>query len=262
MRKFLSIIGLFLSLTACTNQVSNSTNSDLVVFAASSLTNAYMELADRFEAQNPDVTVSLNFASSSQLAAQIIEGAQADIFASANQTQMEKLVDAGLVTGQPQTFAANQLTLLVPKDNSAHIQSLADLANPGITLILAAPATPIRVYSDDIIQNYNGEEYAEAVYANLASEEANVRQVVTKIALGEGDAGFAYTSDLTPDIAEYVLNIPIPTEYNLIANYPIVIMNNSQNQDTAAQFIAFTLSAEGQAILTKWGFISAETADD
>lgn len=264
MSKVLTSLGVTILITACGLQTNPPTNGELVVFAASSLTNVFMELANEFEAQYPGTNVSLNFASSSQLAAQIMEGAQADIFASANQIQMTNIADASLTKGQPIIFAGNQLTVLVPKDNPANIQSLADLANPDITLILAAPATPIRVYSDQIIQQYarrqyTGQQYADAVYANLASEESNVRQVVTKIALGEGDAGFAYLSDLTPDIADYVLSIPIPPEDNITAEYPIATLSSSQNPNTAALFITFVLSPEGQAICSKWGFLPADT---
>ena len=262
MKKIFSLLGITLFLIGCTTTNSHQTNSEIIIFAASSLTNVFMELADEFETRHPDTEVVLNFASSSQLAAQITEGAQADIFASANQIQMGNIVDAGLLQGQPQIFAHNGLAILVPMENPAQINSLADLANPKLTLILAAPATPIRTYSDQVIQNYANEAYTQAVYANLASEEANVRQVVTKIALGEGDVGLAYTSDLTPDIREYVASIPIPPENNITAKYPIAILNSSHNSELANLFVSFVLSDAGQEILSAWGFLPAKNVQD
>ncbi|HKJ26688.1 MAG TPA: molybdate ABC transporter substrate-binding protein [Anaerolineales bacterium] len=259
MRKIILLTLLLALLTGCILNPSKPEETQLIIFAASSLTNAFMDLADAFEAQYQEVNVVLNFASSAQLAAQLIEGAQTDIYASANQTQMQNVVDAGLVVGRPDIFVSNQLTLLVPKDNPAGIARLADLANPSVTLILASPSTPIRVYSDQIIQNYADAAFAEAVYRNLASEEANVRQVVTKISLGEGDAGIVYTSDLTPDIAEHVTSIPIPQENNVVASYPIGLLTQGNNPILARDFLLFTLSNEGQAILTNWGFLPKQT---
>jgi molybdate transport system substrate-binding protein len=244
-----------LVLISCSSQPSPNPENELVVFAASSLTNAFMELASEFEIDRPDVEVVLNFASSSQLATQMIEGARADIFASANQIQMKNVVDAELIDSSL-NFTANQLTLIVPADNPKQINGLVDLAKPGLTLILATPSTPIRVYSDQIIRNFAGEDFAQSVYGNLVSEESNVRQVVTKIALGEGDVGIVYTSDLTPDIAEHVTSIPIPPENNLVSEYPIGVLTDSDNPVLAQAFIDFILSTRGQEILTNWGFSS------
>lgn len=255
MRKLTALLAALILLASCKINHTSQPKTELVIFAASSLTNAFDEMTAKFEAQHPDVKVVLNFASSSQLAAQLLEGAQADIFASANPIQMQNVVDAGLLEGQPVTFAKNQLVLLVPKENPAQISGLADLANPGISLILASPSTPVRVYSDQVIQNYSDAAFAASVYQNLASEEANVRQVVTKIALGEGDVGIVYASDLTPDISELVLSIPIPPEINVPADYPIAQLGTSTNPELAKTFIQFVLSAQGQEILGSWGFI-------
>ena len=232
----------------------NDPESTLVVFAASSLTNAFDGLAAAFEEANPGITVIVNYASSSQLAAQIIEGAGADIFASANEIQMQVVVDAGRAATTPALFASNQLTICVPYGNPGNIQSPEDLARIGISLILAAPNTPIRVYSDQVIGLLGNEDFQDAVFANLVSEEVNVRQVVTKIALGEADAGLVYISDLTPDVASKLLQIPIPDEFNIIAAYPIAALKESKNLELAQRFIDFVLSKEGQAILEIWGF--------
>ena len=182
------------------------TSSEVIVFAAASLTDAMSEIARSFEAAHPGTTVALNFGSSSQLAAQLVEGAPADMFASANPTQMGVVVDSGRVDGEPELFATNRLTAIVPADNPAGIESLGDLAQPGIALVLAVPGVPVRDYTDEALGRLAadpayGPAFADGFYANLASEEDTVRLVAAKVALGEADAGVVYTSDVTPDIA-------------------------------------------------------------
>lgn len=228
--------------------------TELVVMAASSLTDAFNELADAFEAANPGVEVLPNYASSSSLATQIVEGAPADVFASANFTQMNVAVDAQRIDGEPVAFLTNRLTIIVPADNPAGLETYADLANAGIALVLAAPDVPVRDYSDQAIALMGDAAWQAAVYANLVSEEPNVRQVATKVSLGEADAGIVYTSDVTPDIASSVLQIAIPDEMNVIASYPIAVVKDAPAGDVAQAFVDFVLSAEGQAILAKWGF--------
>lgn len=233
----------------------------LVVFAAASLTDAFEALADAFEVDNPDAEILFNFSGSSMLAAQLGQGAPADIFASANPQQMQSAIDEDRIAGEPITFAENRLVVIVPIDNPAVIEALDDLANEGVDLILAAPEVPIRVYTDEVLavladDSAFGENYAEAVLENLVSEEPNVRQVVAKIALGEADAGIVYASDVTPDIAETVLVLPIPDEINVQAIYPIAITDDTRQSELAQRFIDFVLSEAGQKLLVEWGFVS------
>jgi molybdate transport system substrate-binding protein len=227
---------------------------EVVVFAASSLTDAFNEIAVEFAADHPGVEVLPNYASSSDLATQLAEGAPADVFASANNAQMTVAADAGRIAGEAVTFLTNRLAIIVPADNPAGIESPADLANEGVTLILAAPGVPIRDYSDQSIALIGDADFEAAVYSNLVSEEPNVRQVASKIALGEADAGIVYTSDVTPDIADQVLIIEIPDDQNVLASYPIVVVEGAPSGSLAQQFVDFVLGAEGQAILAKWGF--------
>jgi molybdate transport system substrate-binding protein len=232
----------------------------LTVFAASSLADAFEEIANAFEAANPGVEVRFSFASSSDLAAQLIEGAPADLFASANPAQMQAAQDAGRIVGRPVTFARNRLVLIVPADNPAGITRLLDLAMPGVQLIVAAPGVPIRTYTDTLLERLAadpayGESYRQAVMANIVSEEQNVRQVAAKIALGEGDAGIVYVSDVTPDMADQVIAIPIPDMLNTLASYPIGITNDSATPVLAQAFLDFLLSEAGQDILVRWNFI-------
>lgn len=196
----------------------------------------------------------LNLASSSELAIQLSEGAPADVFAPANQAQMQVAADAGRVAGEPAVFSTNRLTIIVPADNPAGVVSPADLAQPGLRLVLAAPGVPVRDYSDQSIALLGDAEFQAAVYANVVSEEPNVRQVATKVSLGEADAGIVYSSDVTPELAPQVLQILIPDEQNVLATYPIAVVQGAPGGDLAQQFVDFVLSPQGQAILQKWGF--------
>ncbi|MFN8377364.1 MAG: molybdate ABC transporter substrate-binding protein [Anaerolineae bacterium] len=233
----------------------------LTVFAAASLTDAFEEIAQSFEAAHPGVDVVFNFGNSSTLATQLVEGAPADVFASANNTQMTVARDGGRIGGPVHTFAKNRLVLIVPADNPANIQSLHDLANPGIQLVLVAPGAPVRDYTDSMLTRLAtdpgyGETFSSAVMANLVSEEDNVRQVTAKVALGEADAGIVYVSDVTPDIRDQVQVLHIPDAYNTLATYPIALTNDTAAPDLAQAFVDAVLSADGQSVLENWGFIS------
>lgn len=245
--------------TMCTASPGNSTaTTELVVFAASSLTNAFTDMAHAFEQANPGTAVIFNFASSSQLAIQLAEGAPADIFASANEQQMATAVTAGRIRANDVlAFATNQLTILTPADNPAQITELADLSRPGIRLVLAVPGVPARQYTDEIVARLDP-DYSEAFYANLVSEEKNVRQVAAKAALGEADAVIVYTSDLTPDIAGRVQQITIPDAQNVTAVYPIAPLDDAIQPALTQQFIEFIRSPAGQTILIKWGLGTPE----
>jgi molybdate transport system substrate-binding protein len=227
---------------------------EITVFAAASLTEAFNELAGAFETQNEGVEVILNFAGSAQLAAQLSEGAPADVFASANPTQMQAVVSAGrIAAGSEKLFVSNRLTIITPADNPAEITALEDLARPGVQLILAVPGVPVRQYTDEIVAALPADFQAQ-LYGNLVSEEENVRQVAAKIALGEADAGIVYTSDVTPDIAGQVQQIPILDAQNVGATYPIAPLSDAPSPTLAQSFIDFVLSDEGQTILSRWGF--------
>ncbi|MCA0456446.1 MAG: molybdate ABC transporter substrate-binding protein [Chloroflexi bacterium] len=261
-RRLLSLVLVVLLLSLSLAGITSAQDTQtLTVFAASSLTDAFTEIGDNFKTAHEGVDVVFNFGSSSTLATQLTEGAPADIFASANARQMTVASDAGRIGGKPQTFAKNRLILVVPADNPANIQSLHDLANEGVKLVVAAPGVPVRDYTDAMIEklladpNF-GEDYKTAFYANVVSEEDNVRQVSAKVALGEADAGLVYKSDVTPDIADQVIAFPIPDAINTLATYPIAATDNTATPELAAEFIGYILSDEGQDILTKWGFIS------
>jgi molybdate transport system substrate-binding protein len=258
--KVLSFALVLLLLTPALPAVQARESQTLTVFAAASLTDAFGDIATGFEAAHPGVKVVFNFGGSSTLAAQLAEGAPADVFASANGKQMGVARSAGRVVDPVHVFAQNRLVIAVPADNPAHIQSLRDLARPGLLLVVAAPDVPVRDYTDRMLAQLAavpayGPAYRQAVMANIVSEEDNVRLVVAKVALGEADAGIVYQSDITPDVARDVTAILIPSAYNTLAAYPIAVTNDTPHPDLAWAFVEYVLSADGQAALAHWGFI-------
>ncbi len=241
---------------------SNAT-TNLTVFAAASLTEAFQEIGQAFETAYPGTQVTINFAGSQQLALQIEQGAQADVFASANQRYMDQLVANGLVAGDaPATFARNQMVVILPAQNPGQVETLHDLAQPGLKLILAGEQVPVGAYARQVLEQMAsdpayGPGYQEAVLANVISNEENVRQVVAKVQLGEADAGIVYCSNVTPALAGKLGEIAIPDQFNVTATYPIAVLKSAPNDDPARQFVQFVLGPEGQRILERWGFIRA-----
>jgi molybdate transport system substrate-binding protein len=252
---WLFFLFLVLVLTGCdAGQAASGQQEALIIFAASSLTDAFNDLAEAFQAQHEGVDIMLNFAGSSQLAAQLMEDATADIFASANPIQMQHVIDDGrIATGTEILFVTNRLTVIVPSNNPAGIGSFEDLAQANLQLVLAVEGVPVRQYTDEIVAAMPA-DFQERFYSNLVSEEDNVRRVAAKVALGEADAGIVYSSDVTPDIARQVQQIAIPDAQNVIATYPIALLSDAAYAETAQRFIDFVLSNEGQSILSSWGF--------
>lgn len=228
----------------------------LTVFAAASLTDVFTEIGAAFDAANPGVTITFNFAGSQALRTQIEEGAPADVFASANGKEMDALVTGTFVTADvAQVFLSNKLVVILPADNPAALEKLEDLANPGIKLVLAAEEVPVGKYARqalDLMDASFGTGFKDKVLANVVSNEDNVKQVVAKVQLGEADAGIVYISDSIA--APELKSIEIPTNLNAVAKYPIAPLVKSENADLAAKFIEYVLSFEGQAVLAKWGF--------
>jgi len=252
----LTACGLTVSSTPTTAPVSAIGVRTLAVFAAASLTDAFNEIGKNFEAANPGVTVTFNFAGSQALQTQIEQGAPADVFASASKSYMDLLVTDSYVTGDvPQNFLTNKLVVILPANNPAGLAKLEDLANPKLKLVIAAEAVPVGKYALqalDLMDKQFGNGYKDKVLANVVSKEDNVKQVVAKVQLGEADAGIVYTSDAVaaPDLK----SIEIPAELNVIAKYPIASLTKSTNVELAKAFIDYVLSPDGQAVLQKWGF--------
>jgi molybdate transport system substrate-binding protein len=219
-------------------------SGDLTVFAAASLTDAFREVAAAFTAEHPAVNVVFNFAGSQRLAGQIIQGAPADVFASASTGQMDMVVEVGLAAGEPQEFTGNLLEIAVEPGNPLGIAGLDDLSRPDITLVLAAPEVPAGRYAAEALD-------AAGVQVSPASLEHDVRAVLSKVELGEADAGVVYRSDIAA--AGSVDGVEIAAEDNVPASYPIVTLIDAPNPVAAQAYVAFVLSEEGQDILARGG---------
>ncbi|MEJ7653523.1 MAG: molybdate ABC transporter substrate-binding protein [Chloroflexia bacterium] len=232
---------------------------ELTVYAAASLTQAFEEIATGFEADNPGTTVVYNFAGSQQLAQQIVQGAPADVFASANDKQMGVARDGGKIEPDAdREFVRNRLVVVVPKSNPAGLKELKDLAKPGIKLVLAAPEVPAGQYSVAMLDAAAGDptygaDWKKRVTANVESYEENVRAVLSKASLGEADAGVVYESDAAG--AKGVGRIVIPESLNQVASYPIAPVSGSERAEAARRFVEYVLSEKGQATLEQYGFI-------
>lgn len=223
----------------------SATNTTITVFAASSLTGAFTNLAKTFERQHPDSTVRLNLLSSADLASQIEEGAPADVFASADQVNMQKVVDAHLAAGKPRVFAHNRLEIIVAPGNPHHIDSLKDLARPDLVVSLCVPDCPAGRYARQALAK-------AGVHVHPDSEEIDVKSVSTRIESGQADAGIGYASDVVAADGD-VAGVPIPRADNVVATYPIVRLSGSPPQANA--FIDLVLSDRGQAVLKRFGFL-------
>jgi molybdate transport system substrate-binding protein len=235
----------------------------LTVFAAASLTDAFDEIKTNLEEQNLDLTITYNFAGSQALVTQLSEGADADVVALASKGQMTNAVDAGVIDGDSSIFARNILTVVVPADNPAGIATPADLGKDGVKLVLAAAEVPVGQYARESFclmgqdtATY-GEGFVDNVAANVVSEEENVRAVLTKVQLGEADAGIVYITDVTADVASDVATVEIPDNVNVVASYPVAAVNDGQSE-LAQAFISYLLGPEGQAILASYSFLPPE----
>lgn len=248
-----------LLLAACA--ASPSEGSTLTVFAAASLTDAFTEIGKKYETEHPGVKVSFNFAGSQQLAQQITLGAPADVFASANEKQLLAAAEAGRVNDtQIKKFASNRLVVIYPKDNPAGLETLQDLSKPNLKLVLADASVPVGAYSLEFLDKASQDSafdpgFKEQVLKNVVSNEENVRAVLSKVALGEADAGIVYTSDISAAMAGQVSNLEIPDSLNVPASYVIAPLVDSPQIKAAQDFIDLLLSPEGQSILSRYGFI-------
>ena len=235
---------------------------ELVVLAASSLTDAFGEMAESFP-RGPGLNgtkVRLSFGASSQLRVQLEQGAPADVFESADAIQMEAAVRGGLMKGAPSVFARNRLVVIVPRENRAAIATLADLARPGLKVVSTAKEVPIGAYTLEALGKLGadaqyGAGYAARVLGNVVSEEANVRQIVTKVQLGEADAGFVYASDVTTRVAGDVRTIEIPERFQPAAEHLIGVTRGAKAPALAQRFVEYVLDPAGRSILQKHGFV-------
>ncbi len=243
---------------------------ELTVFTAASLTGAFGEMGQMYKNET-NISVAFNFDGSQALRTQMENGAYADVFASANQKQMNAVKNDGLMNNSSIViFTKNKLSLIVPKGNLAKIINLSDLAKPGLKIVMGTKDVPVGDYALQILNKLGndsayGPDYKTKVLANVISQETNVNYVVTKVALGEADVGFAYVSDITKNLTSKVDKIDIPDEYNVIAQYPMGILLESKYPLQSREFMSLVMSDKGKAVLEKYGFapvagVAAKTA--
>ena len=226
----------------------SSVEGELLVSAAASLTDAFAEVEAVFEEENPDVDVVLNLGSSSALREQILEGAPADVFASANTSNMDQVAEAGELSGDAEIFATNSLQIAVPTGNPAEVTGLEDFAREELLIGLCAEDVPCGDFGRQALEN-------AGVIPSIDTNEPDVRALLTKIEAGELDAGITYVTDVL-SASGTVEGVDIPAEVNVVAEYPIATLAGAPNPDAAAAWVEFVLSEEGQAILTGYGFTS------
>ena len=235
----------------------------LTIFTAASLIEALKEIGANIEQANPGTKVLFNFAGSPTLRTQLAQGARADVFASADELNMQGAQKEGTIASEPRLFVRNQLVAIVPAANPAQVMRLQELAKPGVKLVLTNKEVPVGNYARQALTKMSqdaafGSEFATHVLANLVSEETNVKQVVAKVQLGEAHAGIVYSSDVTPAVRGAVKVLAIPEPFNVIAHYPIAVVRDAPNAAGARAFIDYVLSPAGQAILTMHGFLAVE----
>ncbi|MEQ1698676.1 MAG: molybdate ABC transporter substrate-binding protein [Ilumatobacteraceae bacterium] len=249
-----ALLGLFGA--ACSDDSGSSPSStpdgavsgDIVVFAASSLTEAFTELGEAFSQQHPDANVTFNFAGSGDLVTQITEGAPADVFISADDSNMTTLIDAGENATEPVVVARNTFEIIVEQGNPQGVAGVADLANPDLIVVLCADTVPCGKGALKILEN-------AGVTVAPKSLEEKVKGVVTKVSIGEADAGIVFVTDVSA-AGDTAQGVEIPADINVISNYPIVVTKASQNPAAAQAFLDFVASDAGQAILAKYGFLA------
>ncbi|QBJ20549.1 MULTISPECIES: molybdate ABC transporter substrate-binding protein [Kocuria] len=218
----------------------------LRVSAAASLTTSFDQLSDEFEKGHPGVTVDVNYGGSSGLVQQLIEGAAADVFASADQKNMKKLMDADLAQGDPKIFATNVLTLVVPRDNPAGIESFQDVVDKDVKLVTCAPEVPCGAATKKV-------EKADGVELKPVSQENAVTDVLGKVTSGQADAGIVYVTD-AKSAGDKVTSIDIPKTDEAVNNYPVVALKKSEQPQLATEFVDLVTGERGQEVLKDAGF--------
>lgn len=247
--------------SACGDGPDDPPRATLNIFAATSLTEAFADVAEEFEQAQTEVEVEVafNFAGSPALRAQLEQGADADIYAAADEQNMQAATESGLVTPPPSVFARNSLTIIVPAGNPGNVRLLPDLAQESLRIVLAAPEVPAGRYARQVFDAIAEDDgfvpgLREVALANVVSEEPNVKSVVAKVQLGEADAGIVYVTDVTDEVSDDVETVEIPLDFNVEARYPIALTSDAAEPELARAFVDFLLSDAGQDILEDHGF--------
>lgn len=275
MHKLLSTLLIGLALAACgqepptvssaapkptTPSPAAAIQGSLTIFAAASLTDAFNQIKSDVEAANPNVKLTISYAGSPTLRTQLAQGARADVFASADMANMDGARADGAIEGLPSIFAHNKLTVVLPA-GKPKIATLQDLAKPGMKIVIELPAVPAGAYSRQALDKMSkdpafGSDFSAKVLANVVSQEPDVKSVLSRIQLGEADAGMLYVSDVgTPAVKDKVKTIAIPDQFNVVADYPLAVVKDAPNPAAARAFITYVLSPPGQAALERNGLV-------
>lgn len=238
------------------SSAATSPTDQLSIYAAASLKDALVAVEEAYETKRPGTTLGIATDSSSTLRTQIEEGAPADVFLSADEANPRRLVEAGLADGEAIDFAGNRLTIIVPADNPAGIESPADLARLGIKIVAAGDEVPITRYAQQVVANLAAEpgyppDFVEGYAANIVSKEENVKAVAAKIELGEGDAAIVYVTDAMAGAV-----VEIPPSANVAATYAGVVVGASPRIEASRAFLDWLAGPEGAAILAEFGFVA------
>lgn len=245
MKRLAVLLALILA-AGCSTSPAEDAPTQITVFAAASLKKTFTEIGKDFETENPGSTVTFSFAGSSDLVAQLTQGAPADVFASADAANMKKATDGGLVAGTPTDFATNTLTIVVPPGNPKGIKRFADLARDDVKVVVCAPQVPCGSATEKV-------EAASGTTLRPVSEESSVTDVLNKVTAGEADAGLVYVTDAA-GAGDKVTAVPFPEPSCAVNTYPIAVLKDSKQQELAQKFVALVTGEKGKAVLADAGF--------
>lgn len=243
----LSVVAATALIAGCDSAGSTTAEGEsITVFAAASLKSAFTEIGEQFETDNPGSSVEFSFAGSSDLVTQLTQGADADVFASADVRNMERAVAAGLVEGAPVDFASNTLTIVVAPGNPKGIKSFADLTKPGVSVVVCAPPVPCGGATEKV-------EKATGVTLAPVSEETSVTDVLGKVTSGQADAGLVYLTDAA-GAKDKVASVAVPEAAQAVNTYPIAVLKDPGHAQLAQRFVELVTGEAGQKALAKAGF--------
>lgn len=245
-RVAIGMLALVLVSACSSSQQPAAEHQEIVVFAAASLKKTFTDIGEQFKTENPGTSVEFNFAGSSDLVTQLTQGAQADVFASADAKNMDKAAQGGLLAGDPVNFASNTLTIAVAPGNPKKIASFKDLTQPGLNVVVCAPQVPCGSATQKV-------EQATGVQLKPVSEESSVSDVLNKVTTGQADAGLVYVTDAI-GAGDKVTAVAFPEAAGAVNTYPIAVLKESSNAALAHKFVELVISEQGQKTLSAAGF--------
>jgi molybdenum ABC transporter molybdate-binding protein len=249
------------SLTGCSSNQDKEHIQTITAFVAANATDPFNSLAKQFENSHHDVKIETNFAGTQILETQLEQGAQADLFLSADLSHIQRLKQEGLIKDFF-PVSKTHLVIVVPKNNPAGIQTLQDLGTKPVKLVIGTDSVPVGMYSREMLEKANagyGKQFSKNVISHVVSMETNVKQVLQKISMGEADAGIVYRTDVTPNLEDKVSIIEIPESYNMVATNYIAVPKNAPSATLGEEFMKFMLSPQGQMVFKNYGYDSLRT---